>query len=131
MESDDIKNLENKTESDLTTPHILIKHLKPLHIVTASLKKTEPNTTFVLPPHFDTSIQTQLISDLDASVGANDVASARLYKINNHHGNIDYKDNDDSQSYETPWGKFRSSYFGYTISTTTTLRSSTLTLPGK
>ena len=94
-------------------------------------ENTDSNTTVVLPPRFDTSIQTQLRSDSDASVGENDVASARLYQRTNHHGNMDNKYNDDSQSYETTWGKFRSSYFGDTISTTTTLRSSTLTPPGK
>ena len=44
---------------------------------------------------------------------------------------MDNKENDDSQSYDIPWGKFCSSYFGDTISTTTTPRSSALTPPGK
>ena len=44
---------------------------------------------------------------------------------------MDNKDNDDSQSYETPWAKFCYSYFGDTISTTNTLRLSTLTPPRK
>ena len=33
-----------------------------------------PNTNFIIPPHFDTSIQTKRNSDYDASVGENDEA---------------------------------------------------------
>ena len=39
---------------------------------------TSPNTTFVIPPRFDTSIQTQRNSASDAAVGANDEASSGL-----------------------------------------------------
>ena len=33
-----------------------------------------PNTNFIIPPNFDTSIQTKRNSDYDASVGENDEA---------------------------------------------------------
>ena len=68
-----------KTESDFTTPQILIKTLKTLHIVKQVKKNTDSDTTVVLPPRFDTSIKTQLRKYSDASVVANDVESARLY----------------------------------------------------
>ena len=90
-----------------------------------------PNTSFIMPPCFDTSIQTQCNSYFDAYVGANDVASYGLDKSNNHHGNTYRKDNDDSQSYKTPRIFFRSSSFGDTINTTTTLYPSALTTPIK
>ena len=38
-----------------------------------------PNTVFVIPPCFDTSLQTQLNISYDASMGENDLASAILY----------------------------------------------------
>ena len=80
-----------------------------------------PNTIFVIPPHFDSYIKTQLNSASDASVVANDVASAGLDESTNHHGNTDGKDNDDSQSYEKHGkNKFRSYSSGDTINTTTT-----------
>ena len=63
---------------------------------------TSPNTTFFIPPGFGTSIQTQCNSYYDASVGANDLVPAVLDQSTNHHGNMYGKDNDDSQSYETP-----------------------------
>ena len=53
-----------------------------------------PNTAFVMPTRFDTSIQTQCNINYDASVGTNDVAAAELYQIINHYGKTDYKDND-------------------------------------
>ena len=53
-------------------------------------------------PHFDTSIQTQCSSASDAYVVENYVAPYGLDQSTNHHGNTDGKDNDDSQSYETP-----------------------------
>ena len=59
------------------------------------------------------------------------VASSGLDQSTNHHDNTDVKDNDDSQSYETPRKKFSYSYFGDTITTTATLKFSTLTSPGK
>ena len=61
-----------------------------------------PNTTFVVPPCSDTSIQNQDKSDYDASMGENDVACARLHRNTNHDGNTDGKNNDALQSYETP-----------------------------
>ena len=67
---------------------------------------TYQKTTFVIPPRFDFSLHTQCISTYDASVGTNDVASSILDQNSNHHGNTDGKDNDYSQSYETPWKKF-------------------------
>ena len=64
-------------------------------------------------------------------MGANDVASSGLYQSTNYHGNTDGKDNDDSQSFETPReNNSRSSYFDDKISTKTTPRSSTLPSPG-
>ena len=54
-----------------------------------------PNTTFSMPPRFDTSIQTQRNIAYDASVGENYVASSGLYQSTNHHGNRDVNDNDD------------------------------------
>ena len=60
------------------------------------------NTIFVMPTSFDTSIQTQCNSKFDASVGTNDVASAKLYQSINHCGKTYGKDNDYSQSHETP-----------------------------
>ena len=55
-----------------------------------------PNTTFVVSPCSGTSIQTQRNSISDYSVGANDVASSVLDQITKHHGNTDFKYNDDS-----------------------------------
>ena len=79
---------------------------------------TSPKTTFVIPPFFDTYIQTQCNSASYAYVGSNDVASAILYKIPNHHGNMDVKYNGDSQSYETPQkNNYCSSFYGGTIAT--------------
>ena len=91
-----------------------------------------PNTIFFIPPHFDTSIQNQRNSAYDASVVAKDVAPDRLYQRTNHRGNMNGKDNDDSQSYETHQkNNFCSSSFGDTIATTTTPRPSTLPPSGK
>ena len=85
------------------------------------------NTSFFIPPHFDVNIPTQCNSASDTSVDKNDVASSVLDKSTNHHGNADDKDNDDSQSYETPQkNNFRSSSSGDTITTTTTPLSPTL-----
>ena len=90
------------------------------------------NTTFVIPQHSETYIQTQLTSDYYASVGAHALTSSELYQITNNHGNTDVKDNYDSQSFETPRGNNgSSSYFGDTITTITTPYSSTLPPPGK
>ena len=55
-----------------------------------------PNNNLVVPPCFDTYIQTQRNSAYDVSLGANDVASDELYQSLNHHGNVYGKDNDDS-----------------------------------
>ena len=55
-----------------------------------------------MPTRFDTSIQTQCNSKYDASVGTNDVASAKIYQSINHCGKTYGKDNDYSQSHETP-----------------------------
>ena len=52
------------------------------------------NTTFFIPPCFDTSIQTQFNSAYNASMGEIDVASSRIYQSTNHHANMDGKDND-------------------------------------
>ena len=91
-----------------------------------------PNTNFVILSCFDTYIQTQRNSADDASVGANDVAPYVLDQSINHYGNMEGKDNDGSQSYETPWkNNCRSSYFGDIITTTTTPQSSTLPPPVK
>ena len=56
-----------------------------------------PNTAFVMPTRFDTSIQTQCNSIYDASVGTKDIASAKLYLSINHYGKTDGKDNNYSQ----------------------------------
>ena len=56
-------------------------------------------------PFSNTYIQTQHNSFSGASVGAHDVASSGLYQSTNHRVNMDFKDNDDSQSFETPGGK--------------------------
>ena len=57
-------------------------------------ENTDSNTTFVIPPCFYTYIKTQCSSASDASAGANDVSSVRLYQSTNHHDNTDGKDND-------------------------------------
>ena len=91
-----------------------------------------PNTTFAIPPRFDTSIQTQHNSASDASAGENYEASYGLDQSTNHYGNTDVNDNDDSKSFDTSWkNNCRSYYFGDTINTTATPQSSTLTPPGK
>ena len=64
---------------------------------------TYPNNTFLITTHFDNYVQTQHNSASEISTGTNDVSSAGLYQINNHHGNTDVKDNYDSQSYDTPY----------------------------
>ena len=90
------------------------------------------NTTFFIPPCFDISIQTKRNSALDASAGANDVATDVLYQSTNHHVNTNGNNIDDSQSFEIPRkNNFPSSFFGDTISTTTIPRSSTLPPSGK
>ena len=78
-----------------------------------------PNTNFSIPQHSDSSIQTQLNSATDYSVGAHDVASYGLYQSTNYHGIADVKDNDYSQSFETARkNNLRSSCFGDTFTTT-------------
>ena len=80
---------------------------------------TAPNTTFVIPPRFDTSIQTQRNIVYYASASANDELSSGLDQSTNHHGNTDGKKNDYSQSYETPRkNNCCSSSHGDTITTT-------------
>ena len=89
-----------------------------------------PNTNFFIPPHSDTSRQTQPNSSSDSSVGAQDVASAGLYQSTNQHGNMDVKDNDYSQSFETPRKlNCSSSSFDVTITTITKPQSSSLPPP--
>ena len=65
-------------------------------------ENTDSNTTVVLPPRFDTSIQPQHNIASDASAGENDVAPAGLYQSTKDYGNRDKKDKYDSHSYETP-----------------------------
>ena len=60
-------------------------------------ENTDSNTTVILPPYFDTSIQPQQNNDSDSSAGAKDVTPAGLDQHTNHHGNKDGKDNNDSQ----------------------------------
>ena len=97
-----------------------------------NLPYPSPNTTFVIPQSSETSIQTQCNSASDASVGAHDLASARLYQCTNHHGNTDVNNNGDLRSFETPRkNNFWYYFFGDTITTTTTPRSSTLPPHGK
>ena len=64
-------------------------------------------------------------------MGKNDESSSGLYQSTKHHGNTDGKDNDYSQSYDTPQKKTRSSSYGDKITTTTTPLSSTLPPPEK
>ena len=91
-----------------------------------------PNTTLIITPNFDTSIQNlrysasdastgandetsygldtsiqnQLKSTSDPSAGENDVSSDVLYQSTNHNCNTDIKNNGDSQLYETPQKKY-------------------------
>ena len=58
-------------------------------------KNTDSNTTAILPPHFDTFIQTQRNSASNEYVGANDIVSVKFYQNTNHHGNTDGKYNND------------------------------------
>ena len=69
----------------------------PSYIYDRLNENSNSNTTVVLPPHFDTSIQPQHNSDSDASEGAKDVASDLFDQSNKHHYNTYDKDNDDSQ----------------------------------
>ena len=87
--------------------------------------KSYSNINFVVPPSFDTSIQTQYNSASDSSMVENDVASDGLYQSINHHGNKDVKDNDNSQPFETPRkNNFCYSSFDDTITNTTKPQSS-------
>ena len=61
-----------------------------------------PDTTFFIPQCSGISIQTQRKSVSGACVGAHDVKSAILDQSTNHHGNTYVKDNDYSQTFETP-----------------------------
>ena len=63
---------------------------------------TDSNTTIVLPPHFDTYIQTQCNSDSDDSAGAKYASLAGLDQIMNHHCITDSNNKEDSKSYEKP-----------------------------
>ena len=91
-----------------------------------------PNTTFIMPTFFDRYIQTQRNNAHDASVGGNDVASSGLDQSINHRVNMEGRDNDGSQSYETPWkNNCRSSSLGDIITNTTTPQYSTLHPPIK
>ena len=76
------------TSSEPSTPSFSYNRLN---------KNTDPNTTVVLPPHFDNYIQTQRNSASDGSEVANYILSSGLYKSTNHNGNMDGKDNDDSR----------------------------------
>ena len=91
-----------------------------------------PNTTFAIPPRFDTSIQTQHNSASNASAGENYEASDGLDQSTSHYGNTDVNNNDYSKSFDTSWENNRRYYsFGDTITTTTATQSSTLNPPGK
>ena len=91
-----------------------------------------PNTIFFVSQRSDASIQTQLASAYDNSVGAHDLASSGLDQMNNKHGNTDVNDNNDSHSFETPRKNNCCYYcFGDAITTITTPYSSTLPPPGK
>ena len=86
---------------------------------------------FFIPKCSDTSIKTQRNSTSDASVVAHDVASGGLDQITNHR-DTDVKENDYSQSFETPRkNNCSSSSFGDTLAITTKSRLSTLYPPGK
>ena len=78
------------------------EHSTPSYSYNRLNENTYSNTTFVIRPYFVTSIQTQRNTASDASAGENYVASSELYQSTNHRGNTNGKNNDDSQSYETP-----------------------------
>ena len=89
-----------------------------------------PIINFVIPPCFDTSIQTEHNSDPDAFKGIKDVVSAGFDQCTHHNGNIDGKDNDYLQSFETPRKNNCSySYYLNTISNTNTTQTSKLSPP--
>ena len=93
---------------------------------------TSPNTIIIIPPIFYNSIKNQHNSDYNASVGENDLRSARLDKNNNYHVHTDVNDNADSQSHNPPWkNNFHCSSSGDTIITKTTPQLSTLPPPVK
>ena len=84
------KQLDNTTDPSSALPTLAYSYDR-------SNENTDPNTTVVLPPHFDSSIQTQPNSASDDSACANCVASDGLYQSTNHHGNTDKNDSDDLQ----------------------------------
>ena len=102
MELADLKNSEKNRKRIDNTIEPYPAPLTPSYIYDRLNENTYSNTTSILPPRFDTSIQTQSNSASYASVGANDVASYVLDKCTNLHGNKDVKDIDFSQSYYTP-----------------------------
>ena len=122
------KNRENFYNITYTSS----EHSTSSYIYDKLKQNIDSNTTFVIPPRFDDYIQTERNSYSDATAGENDVASGGFYQSINHHSNTYGKDNDDSQSFETPM-KNNCSYssFGDTISTTTTPHISILPQPGK
>ena len=61
-----------------------------------------PNTAYVIWQRSENSIQTQRLTDSDASVVAHALASSGLDQSTNHHGNTDFNNNNDSQSFERP-----------------------------
>ena len=82
-----------------------VQQAKELDVSTNMTSGTGPNHIQILLfpyHHVYTSIQTQRNIASDASVGENYVSSSGLYQSTNHHGNTDFNNNDDSQSFETP-----------------------------
>ena len=102
----ELADLTNLGEKQTTT----LKHHRSFFInfntfIYLQQENTESNTTIALLPHFGTSIQTQHKSASYASAVSNYVSSSGLDQIINHHCNMYSKNNDDSQSYETPQKK--------------------------
>ena len=80
-----------------------------------------PNTNFVIPPCYDTYIQTQLNIFSDSYVDANYVSSCGLDQNIYHNVNTDVKDNYDSKLFETTRKhNYNPLSFGNTTATTTT-----------
>ena len=131
MELADLTKYESKTESYLITPHILIQHLQPLHIVTTCWMKTltqtllmsyhhilillyNPNTTVLQMTMWVQIIYNQLYFIKVPTIMV--IHISKITIICSHMRHLK---------------KIRSSYFGDTIPTTTTPQSSTLPPPEK
>ena len=95
------KNRENFYNITYTSS----EHSTSSYIYDKLKQNIDSNTTFLIPPRFDTFIKTQRSSSSCSSASKNDLASYELYQSTNHSGNTYIKYNDDSQSNDTPWKK--------------------------